>query len=156
MSLKSDDHSDVMAELMEAGAVLVGSPTHNNTILPLVSGLLTYMKGLRPQNKIAAGFGSFGWSGECLKQISERLGDMGFTMIDGVKVKNAPKHEHLGRLRGAWPHRGPRPQREAGPGLDAGPTRAFAAPRAVTGRAGAMYCPTDFLDPPPHFLPQSG
>jgi len=95
MSLKMNHHSDVMSELMEAGAVLVGSPTHNNTILPLVAGFLTYMKGLRPQNKIAAGFGSFGWSGECLKQITERLEGMGLTVLDGMKVKNAPKHEHL-------------------------------------------------------------
>ena len=67
MSLKANHHSQVMTELFDAAALILGSPTHNNGILPLVGNLLTYVKGLRPQNKLAAAFGSFGWSGECVK-----------------------------------------------------------------------------------------
>lgn len=95
MSLKANHHSDAMTEVFGAGAVLVGSPTHNNGILPLVAAMLTYMKGLRPQNKIGAAFGSFGWSGESVKIIGDALAGMGFEMVDGLKVKNAPKKEHL-------------------------------------------------------------
>lgn len=95
MSLKANHHSDVMAEVFEAGAVLVGSPTHNNGVLPSVAGMLAYMKGLRPQNKIGAAFGSYGWSGESIKHIAAHLAEMGMTMIDGVRVKNAPTHAHL-------------------------------------------------------------
>ncbi|MFW6324252.1 MAG: FprA family A-type flavoprotein, partial [Desulfovibrionales bacterium] len=82
MHLKSCHHSDVMAEILDAGAVLVGSPTHNNTILPLVAGMLTYMKGLRPQNKIGLAFGSFGWSGESVKQISGFLEEMEMEVME--------------------------------------------------------------------------
>jgi len=95
MSLKVNHHSDVMGEVFDAGAVLVGSATHNNGVLPSVAGMLTYMKGLRPLNKIGTAFGSYGWSGEALKHITAQMAEMGMEMIDGVRVKNAPKHEHL-------------------------------------------------------------
>lgn len=45
MSVKHNHHSAVMTELADCGAVLAGSPTHNNTVLPLVAAQLTYMKG---------------------------------------------------------------------------------------------------------------
>ena len=52
MSMKHNHHSEVMHEVFDAAAVVVGSPTHNNGILPLMADMMTYMKGLRPQNKI--------------------------------------------------------------------------------------------------------
>ncbi len=91
MNLKSFHHSEVMTEIAQAGAVCVGSPTHNNGILPLVADMLTYMKGLKPQNKVGAAFGSFGWSGECVKIISQWLTDIGVEVVDpAVKVKHVP------------------------------------------------------------------
>ncbi|QGY39995.1 MBL fold metallo-hydrolase [Pseudodesulfovibrio cashew] len=95
MSLKANHHSDVMSEVVDAAAVIAGSPTHNNGILPLVSNMLTYMKGLRPQNKIGSAIGSFGWSGECVKILSTALSDMGMEMIDPVKVKHVPTHDTM-------------------------------------------------------------
>jgi flavorubredoxin len=94
MHLKSYHHSEVM-EVFKSGAVLMGSPTHNNGILPLVADMLTYMKGLRPQNKVGAAFGSFGWSGECVKTITEWLESMNFDVVDPVKTKHVPAKESL-------------------------------------------------------------
>ena len=96
MDLKSNHHSAVMTEVGKSGLVIVGSPTHNNRILPFVAGFLTYMQGLRPQNLIGGAFGSFGWSGECVKIIGDWLKDMGFDMpVDPVKTKYVPTHEAL-------------------------------------------------------------
>jgi flavorubredoxin len=96
MHIKSFHHSDVMTEMMNCGAVVLGSPTHNNGILPLMADLLTYMKGLRPQNKIGAAFGSFGWSGECVNILRSALEDMKFTVVDPqVKVKHVPDKDVL-------------------------------------------------------------
>ena len=95
MSLKANHHSDVMTEVFESGAVLVGSATHNNGVLPPVSAMLTYMKGLRPQNKVAAAFGSYGWSGESLKLVTEQLTAMHFDVIEGVRAKNRPTPDQL-------------------------------------------------------------
>ena len=96
MSVKNNHHSQIMTELADCGAVLAGSPTHNNTVLPLVAAQLTYMKGLRPKNRVGGAFGSFGWSGESAKYIHEQLESMGMEMPAApVKCNWAPGHEAL-------------------------------------------------------------
>lgn len=93
LNLKGNHHSRVMTEVSSAGAVVVGSPTHNNGILPMVAANLQYMKGLKPKNKVAGAFGSFGWSGESVKQITEWLNGMGLETVDGLRIKNVPDHD---------------------------------------------------------------
>lgn len=96
MSVKSNHHSEIMTELANCGAVIAGSPTHNNTIMPLMASTLTYMKGLRPQNRVGGAFGSFGWSGESAKVLHEMLASMGMDMpADFVKCNWTPRHEAL-------------------------------------------------------------
>lgn len=91
MHLRSVHRSDIITELVDAGAVLVGSPTLNNGIFPTVSDFLTYMKGLKPRKKLAAAFGSYGWSGEAVKIISGELEAMKFDVVDpGIKVQYVP------------------------------------------------------------------
>jgi flavorubredoxin len=97
MCMKNNHHSDVMAEVFDAAAVIVGSPTHNNGILPLMGDMLTYMKGLRPQNKIGSAIGSFGWSGECVKILTKWLEDMNMEVIDPIKTQFVPDHDVLGK-----------------------------------------------------------
>ena len=80
-----------MTEVLDAGAIIVGSPTLNNGLFPTVSDFLTYMKGLKPQNKVGVAFGSYGWSGESVKLINEQLEDMKFKVTDpGIKIQYVP------------------------------------------------------------------
>ncbi len=96
MNLHVFDHSDVMEEVWDAAAVLVGSPTHNNGMLPKVADMLTYMKGLKPKDKIGGAFGSYGWSGEAVKDIAGWLEAMGMEMpVDPVRILYVPTHEQL-------------------------------------------------------------
>jgi len=96
MHLRNCHRSDVITEVLDAGAVLVGSPTLNNGIFPTVADFLTYMKGLKPQNKISAPFGSYGWSGESVKLITQELEAMKFDVIDpGVRLQYRPDEEGL-------------------------------------------------------------
>ena len=96
MSVKQNHHSAVMTELADCGAVIAGSPTHNNTILPLMAAQLTYMKGLRPLNRIGGAFGSYGWSGEGPKYLHEQLAAMNMEMpAEPVKCTWRPGHETL-------------------------------------------------------------
>jgi len=91
MHLRACHRSEVITEIMEAGAVVVGSPTLNNGLFPTVSDFLTYMKGLKPKNKIAAAFGSYGWSGESVKLIEKELGEMKLEIIDsGLALQWVP------------------------------------------------------------------
>ena len=100
MFLKNHHHSELMTELAKCGAVIAGSPTHNNTVMPLVSAMLTYMKGLKPQNRIGAAFGSFGWSGESPKQIQEILESMKMELpAEPLRVSFKPKAAELHAAR---------------------------------------------------------
>jgi flavorubredoxin len=96
MHLRHCDRSDIMTEVLDAGAVIVGSPTLNNGLFPTVSDFLTYMKGLKPKNKIGAAFGSYGWSGEAVKLINKKLDAMKFELIDpGLQIKYVPNDQGI-------------------------------------------------------------
>jgi flavorubredoxin len=100
MHLRRWHRSDIMTEVLDAGAIIVGSPTLNNGLFPTVSDFLTYMKGLKPRNKIGAAFGSYGWSGEALKLINKELEGMKFELIDpGVKVQYVPNAQGIEACR---------------------------------------------------------
>jgi len=100
MHLRNCHRSDVMTEVLDAGAIIIGSPTLNNGIFPTVSDFLTYMKGLKPLNKIGAAFGSFGWSGEAAKLVTKELEQMKFDIIDpGVRIQYVPDDKSLDACR---------------------------------------------------------
>jgi flavorubredoxin len=94
MHLRKWHRSDIITEVLDCGAIIVGSPTLNNGLFPTVSDFLAYMKGLKPQNKIGAAFGSYGWSGEAVKMITAELEEMKFKVIGpGIKVQYVPDKE---------------------------------------------------------------
>jgi len=80
MNLKASHHSDVATEIYDAGAVLVGSPTLNNGLYPTIAEMLSYMRGLKFQNKVGAAFGSYGWSGEAPKMVQAALTEMKYQL----------------------------------------------------------------------------
>ena len=100
MHLRNWHRSDIMTEVLDAGAIIVGSPTLNNGLFPTVSDFLTYMKGLKPLNKVGAAFGSFGWSGEAAKLVTKELEEMKFDIIDpGVRIQYVPDDKSLDACR---------------------------------------------------------
>jgi len=96
MNTRQCHRSDIMTEVMNAGGIAVGSSTLNNNLFPVIADILTYIKGLRPENKVAAAFGSFGWSGEAVKIINREFEAMKFEVIDeGLRVKYVPQEKDL-------------------------------------------------------------
>ena len=96
LHLRKWHRSEVMTEVFDARAVVVGGPTLNNGLFPSLADFLSYMKGLKPQNKIGAAFGSYGWSGEAVKIIARELEEMQFDMIDaGLKIQYVPDKQGL-------------------------------------------------------------
>ena len=94
--LAVNHRSDVMTAALEASALVFGCPTLNNGMLPRMADYLYYMKGLRPTKKIAACFGSYGWSGEAVKQMNEILKELKLTICHpGLRVQYVPNHSHL-------------------------------------------------------------
>lgn len=98
MSMHASHRSDAAYEILDAGALVAGSPTLNNHIFPTMADVLTYLKGLRPQNLIGAAFGSYGWSGESPGQIGDLLTEMKVDLVaDPLKVKYVPDGDDLKR-----------------------------------------------------------
>lgn len=94
------DKNEIITEIFKSKAILIGSPTINRGILTSVAGLLEVIMGLKFTGKKAAAFGSFGWSGESPKIISDRLKDAGFDMIDeGIKINWNPDTQDIDKCR---------------------------------------------------------
>ncbi len=60
--LKCNHISDIMADVLEAKYLAVGSPTLNSGMMPTVAQFLCYLKGLAPRNRVGIAFGSYGWA----------------------------------------------------------------------------------------------
>ncbi|MBW2560974.1 MAG: FprA family A-type flavoprotein [Deltaproteobacteria bacterium] len=98
LSMHSSHRSDAAYEILDAGALVAGSPTLNNNLFPTMADVLTYLKGLRPQNLIGAAFGSYGWSGESPQQIGDMLTEMKVNLVaEPLKVKYVPDGDDLKR-----------------------------------------------------------
>jgi len=100
MPLAAAHRSDVAAELLEAGALVVGSPTINNTVFPTVADCLTYLEGLGRKNLVGAVFGSYGWNGKAVGRLEEWLDRMGVERVaESVRVLYVPDAEALAACR---------------------------------------------------------
>ncbi|MFO7752004.1 MAG: flavodoxin domain-containing protein [Desulfobacteraceae bacterium] len=96
MNTRKWHRSDIMTEILDAGGIAVGSPTLNNGIFPVVADVLTYIRGLRPENKVAAAFGSYGWSGEAVRILNKELEGMKLDIIDqGLSVQYVPDENDI-------------------------------------------------------------
>jgi flavorubredoxin len=81
-NLTANHRSDVMTDILEAKAVIIGSPTLNNHVYPSVAEFLAYMRGLKPMNKIGASFGSYGWAGGARRFVEEQMRLAGIELIE--------------------------------------------------------------------------
>ncbi|GAB6183781.1 FprA family A-type flavoprotein [Thermodesulfovibrio hydrogeniphilus] len=96
IKLRATPKSVAVKEIYKYRGFLVGSPTLNNNIFPSVADFLTYLKGLRPKNRLFAAFGSYGWSGEAVGQMYEYAKAMKIEIFEhGLRVLYNPSEEEL-------------------------------------------------------------
>jgi flavorubredoxin len=94
------DKNDIITEVFKSKMILVGSSTINSGILTATAGILEMIKGMKFTNKKAAAFGSYGWSGEAVKIITEQLKEAKFDVVnDGIRELWNPDEEALERCR---------------------------------------------------------
>ena len=96
--LPFSDRGDILKELLDAKGILIGSSTINNGVLPTVAPFLEELQGLRPKNKVAAAFGSYGWGGGAVKTIEEKLKNAGIEIVaPALTVKWVPDANEIQR-----------------------------------------------------------
>ncbi|WP_252230594.1 anaerobic nitric oxide reductase flavorubredoxin [Clostridium sp. ZBS15] len=94
------DKNDVIVEAFKSKIILLGSSTINNGILASTASILEMIKGFKFKGKKGAAFGSYGWSGESIKLITEELEKAGITTINsGIRELWTPDEEALERCR---------------------------------------------------------
>ncbi|WP_032120835.1 FprA family A-type flavoprotein [Clostridium amazonitimonense] len=83
------------AELIEkASGVLIGSPTINQDAVKPAWDLLSLVSPITNRSKAAGAFGSYGWSGEGVPMLTERLKSLKFNVVNpGLKFNFVPSEE---------------------------------------------------------------
>lgn len=81
-NISKADKNEIMTEVFKSKAITVGSPTISNSIMSSVAGWLEFLKQLKFKSKKAAVFGCYGWSGESVKVLEQKLNEAGFAVID--------------------------------------------------------------------------
>ncbi|MCK5799112.1 MAG: FprA family A-type flavoprotein, partial [Deltaproteobacteria bacterium] len=96
LGLKTSHRSDVAAEVLDAAALLIGTPTLNGQLYPTVADLLSYLRGLKPKGLLGASFGSYGWNTTAVKQAQEGLEAFDVEIVrEPLAVKFVPTTEDL-------------------------------------------------------------
>ncbi len=85
--------------MVRSGGILIGSPTINrNTLLPVYK-LFSVINPIRDKGKLAASFGSYGWSGEAVPLIEDHLKNLKLEVVqDGLATKFLPSEGQTAQL----------------------------------------------------------
>jgi flavorubredoxin len=94
--ITGSDRTEVIKEMLDARGFIFGSSTHDNGMLTTMVGFLDFVKGLKPKNRLAAGFGSYGWAGGAVKLIEDIIKEAGMDLAAaGLQVKYMPDKDDL-------------------------------------------------------------
>ncbi len=89
------DAAECAEKIHKADAIAIGSPTLNRDALKPVWDVLTSLSTYIVKGKPAVVFGSFGWSGESIKYLSERLRAVGADVLGTCSAKLKPDDKEL-------------------------------------------------------------
>ena len=95
LNISETPRADLASAVQECAAVLIGSSTQHNQMLAPVGGFLTYLKGLRPKDRIMGAYGSYGWSGGAVKQLVAAFEELKLEVAGSLEVKYVPTEEDL-------------------------------------------------------------
>lgn len=81
MNTTTSNSTDIATEVLDCAALVVGTATLNQGVMPAMGGLLTYLRGLKPLNKTGFAFGSYGWAGKGAEEADRYLRDMSVSIF---------------------------------------------------------------------------
>jgi NADH oxidase (H2O-forming) len=98
--------TDPFVDLIEeADALLFGSPTINGDAVKPVWDLLSSLAVVNLKGKLGGAFGSYGWSGEAVQMIEDRMRGLKMRIPhEGLRIKLIPTEEELEQCRAFGRH----------------------------------------------------
>jgi flavorubredoxin len=95
--MRDDDYRNA---LEQADVLVIGTPTIQRDAPPHVWHALSLISSVTPKNKLAAVFGSFGWSGEAVKMVEQRLLGLRYKLAtDSISFRFTPTADNLASCR---------------------------------------------------------
>ncbi|BCR06116.1 MBL fold metallo-hydrolase [Desulfuromonas versatilis] len=99
-SLIDADTQVLRSELERCDALVVGTPTINRDAPPPVWNALSLLSSVTPKGKLGAVFGSFGWSGEAVNLVEERLKGLKYSLpVPGLTYRFKPTDHDIQECR---------------------------------------------------------
>lgn len=96
-SMRDDDYRNA---LEQADVLLVGTPTIQRDAPPHVWHALALVSSVTPKAKVGAVFGSYGWSGEAVKMVEQRLEGLKYKLAtESISFRFTPTEENLEACR---------------------------------------------------------
>ena len=93
--LSSDDTGRLAMELVDAGTVVLGTPTVLAAAHPLVAYAAILANALRPKVQFASIIGSYGWGGKAVDQLLSLVPNLKVEVLAPVIVKGLPRESDL-------------------------------------------------------------
>lgn len=91
---------EVVSLANRADLLLTGSCTINRDAPKIVWDMLASVDAINSRGKPAGAFGSYGWSGEAVPMMKDRLGHLGFRFVgEGLRVNFMPRGEDLDAMK---------------------------------------------------------
>jgi flavorubredoxin len=92
----------IATEMLDAAAVALGSATLNMQMMPQMSAVTTYLRGLKFSKKSGLAFGSYGWAHAGSNQLDRWIEETGWTRLaEPIDSKFRPAPEILEKCRRA-------------------------------------------------------
>jgi flavorubredoxin len=96
--VNQSSRTEIIKEMLDAKGYIIGSSTHGTDMLPTIAGFLEFVKGLKPKNRIACAFGSYGWGGGAVNSIERILKEGGIDVVmPGLAIKYIPDESEIKR-----------------------------------------------------------
>ena len=92
--------TEVITQLIDSPALIIGCPTYEHEVFPKIKQFLDILQVKKFSNRYAAVFGSFSWSGEATGKTAEQLTTLGFEVVDKpVSIFGNPTKQDIEKVK---------------------------------------------------------
>ena len=91
----------ILSDIWKYNGLVLGSCTYNNSVYPMMNQLMYILKMNKLKNHVLGIFGSYGWNGGAVKELTEFASEDGTFEVAPtvVDTKGAMKEEDIENLR---------------------------------------------------------